>query len=129
VRTRSIRWLAPLMLVLIVGAVAAYGATTASTSVSKTVPTCKKGQKSTKAHPCKVAKKKTVAKAPTPAKPTTTTTSSKTATPSTSGSSSAAAGGGGAANPDGCPAGQTIPVGGDNDADNDGGPSDGDGCI
>src|SRR5471032_1488474 len=30
---------------------------------------------------------------------------------------------------DGCPAGQTIPQGGgDNDGDNSGGPSDGDGC-
>ena len=121
---RLSRRLLPLIifsLVAFMGACAAYAKTKPA---KKTTPICKAGQKSAKAHPC--IKKTTKAKA-TVAPKTTTTTTAKTTTTTTTTAAPATPAPAPAAE---CPAGQVIPQGGgDNDGDNAGGPSDGDGCL
>ena len=128
--TRLLQRLVPFLVLAIIGAFGVAGAYASMKSPAKTTPVCKAGQKSTKAKPCTKAKATTTtakATTTTAAKAATTTTAAKSSgsTASSSSSSSATAGASGGD----CPPGTGIPPEGDVDVDNDGGPSDGDGCI
>jgi hypothetical protein len=104
----------------------------AGATTGKAVPTCKAGQKSTKAHPCTTPVKKKTTK---PSKPKTTPVSNVKPTGTTPHVATTPGAGpgvgvGGGQDADGCPIGQGIPQnGGDFDEDNNGGPTDGDGCT
>jgi hypothetical protein len=120
---RLSRRLLPLIIFSLVACVGAFAAYATTKPAKKTTPICKTGQKSTKAHPC--VKKTTKAKAKVTPKTTTTTKTPTTTTTTTTTPAAPAP----APAPE-CPAGQAIPQGGgDNDGDNAGGPSDGDGCF
>ena len=109
--------------VLLVGSFGIGGA------AAKAVPTCKVGQKSTKAHPCVKRKPKPKPKPKTVPKVLTTPASD---TPTTSSPPATSPGGNDGQSVDGCGPGETIPQGGDGDDDDTNAGADdgdGDGCI
>lgn len=150
---RTLRWFGVLVVLTGVGTVGALGALATTTTLSRTTPTCKSAEKSTKARPCiprcKTGQKSTKAKPCAKAK----TSSAITITyPLTVPQRPVAPGGaGGTTTPgtttqpaqvgntppplasDDCPDGTAIPESanaGDEDNDNESGfPSDGDGCL
>ncbi len=146
---RILRWLGVLVALSVVCAVGVLGAFATTAKLSRTTPTCKPAEKSTKAKPCiplcKTGQKSTKAKPCTRAKtahpititypftvpqrpPAPSATGPGTTTqPTLVGNTPAPLAG------DDCPDGTVIPESanaGDEDADNESGfPSDGDGCL
>ncbi len=150
---RTLRWFGALVVLSVVGTVGALGAFATTAALSRTTPSCKPAEKSTKAKPCippckarqKSTKAKPCAKAkparavmitfpltvpqrpPTPPAPGGTTTPGTTTQPTQGGNTPPPLAG------DDCPDGTVIPESanaGDEDGDNESGfPSDGDGCL
>jgi hypothetical protein len=112
-------WLRTLLALIAAAGLFAAGAALSVATTGKKVPTCKVGQKSTRAHPCLKRKLHT----------TTKTTTRVTTKPATVSGGPSAGNEPTTTNP--CAPGLTIPQanGGDGDDDNNGGPDDGDGCL
>jgi hypothetical protein len=148
---RVLRWFGVLVLLAVVGSIGALGALATTATVSRTAPTCKPAQKSTRAKSCipvcktgqTPTKAKPCAKKPKPhaitityplTVPTRPPAATGGTTPAATTTQPAAVGN----TPlplagDNCPDGTVIPESanaGDEDNDNESGfPSDGDGCL
>ena len=148
---RLVRWLGIVVVLSVVGTVGALGAFATTAAPARTPPTCKPAQKSTKAKPCipgcrtgqKSTKARPCAKTPraititfpltVPARPLPPPGPGGTPSPGTTSQPAQAGNTPPPLSADNCPDGTVIPESanaGDEDDDNESGfPSDGDGCL